>query len=99
MVFTYTKVTEMHDHGERGYEEEGYEFDYEPKESELKSELARFICKDYFGSRNCDSNLVDGVKKILADYDDFYESALDYYYDELKEAFADEAYDFEETTR
>ena len=99
MVFTYTKVTEMRYHGERGYEEEGYEFDYEPNESELKSELAGFICNDYFRHRNCDSELVDGEKKLLADYDDFYESAVEYYKDELKEAFADEAYEFEETTR
>lgn len=97
MVFTYTKVTEMHDHGERGYEEEGYEFDYEPKESELRKELARIIRADYF--RSGESYLVESIEKLLADYDDFYESAVYYYYDELKEAFADEAYDFEETTR
>lgn len=106
MVFTYTKVTEMHDHGERGYEEEGYEFDYEPTDNDLFEALAEIICNEYIFQhyyRLVDhdekAHIVDGIERMLRDYDSFFESAVDYYYDELKEEFAEEAYAFEETTR
>ena len=97
-TFKYVNVTGRYDCGDRGIEYEGDEFEYTPEYEDLLHALAVLAIGDYLGkgaisalsSHSEYENAVEGFERMISDYD-LEDSMVDYYYDELKEWFEEEA--------
>ena len=98
-TFTYFRETGAYNCGERGMEYEGEEFDYSPEPEDLYAAVAELALREYFGDKWADDmhskrslkQFVDGMARLICDYD-LIDSFVDDYYDDLKSWFEDEAF-------
>ena len=86
MTFTYTKITNTYYLSDTDeWEEDGIEFTYEPTYQQLKQEVKELITRDYGESS---WSMIDEL--------DLVECVAQFYEDELKDIFEQEAMDFYE---
>lgn len=81
MKFTYTKIVKRYYcNASDEWEEEGIDFDYEPTTEQLKDEVKELITRDYGESS---WSMIDEL--------DLVECVAQFYEDELKDIFEEEA--------
>ena len=84
MTFTYTKITNTYYLSDTDeWEEDGIEFTYEPTYQQLKQEVKELITRDYGESS---WSMIDEL--------DLVECVAQFYEDELKDIFEQEAMEF-----
>ena len=96
MKFTYTKITSSH-----GDEEYGYEFDYTVEYEDLLDAVVDIVYRQYFLDCLWVANK-DNIRRFISDFKrficdtDILDALVEYYEDELKDYFKDEAFEQEE---
>lgn len=95
-TITYTRITEV-----CGDEEYGNEFEYEVDGKDLRNALAHCLYNEYFSKiikpNECGFTSFIKALESLIDDNDLTDSLFDYYYDEVKDLFADDAEEWYES--
>ena len=95
-TFTYTKITSSH-----GDEEYGYEFEFEADSDALLDAVVDIVYRAYFsdclwGVNNYNFKRFISELKRFINNTDILDALVEYYEDELKEYFKEEAFEQEE---